>query len=162
MAIPAAALELENQSIEASGKPTLGAAYELVRDQWRSGDRDRELGLHLMFLAWYVNVEPPHLTGLDESRVQPGELVAIFNDVHGDILPTGEDTDDAEALYVVGLMASLTPWLLGDDADWTMRSERYRHRYRQLFPMGLDASIFDGRGAYGHYFKPQSLVAGGY
>jgi hypothetical protein len=101
MAIPAAALELENQSIGASGKPTLGAAYELVRDQWRSGDRDRELGLHLMFLAWYVNLEPPHLTGLDESRVQPGELTAIFNEVHAAILPTGEDTDDAEAVFEI-------------------------------------------------------------
>ena len=50
-----------------NGAPTLGAAYEVLREQWESGERDRELALHLMFLAWYLNVEPPHLTGLDDA-----------------------------------------------------------------------------------------------
>jgi len=69
MPISAKVMELEIQSVGAHGAPTLGAAYELLRDQWRSGERDRELALHLIFLAWYLNLEPPHLTGLDEARV---------------------------------------------------------------------------------------------
>src|SRR5687767_6482579 len=62
----AAAMELEKQSLGAQGAPTLGRAYELLRDQWKSGERERELALHLMFLAWYLMMEPPFLTGLDE------------------------------------------------------------------------------------------------
>lgn len=71
MSIAAKAMELEAQSL---GAPTLGPAFEVLHDQWRAGERDRELALHLMFLAWYLNVEPPHLTGLDETRVRTDAL----------------------------------------------------------------------------------------
>jgi hypothetical protein len=82
MSINAKALELERQSLGPDGAPTLGPAYELLRDQWRSGERGRELALHLFFLCWYVNVEPPHRTGFDEQRVDEGELVAVINEIH--------------------------------------------------------------------------------
>ena len=62
MGIPQEALELEERAIQ--GEPTLGRAYELLLGQWNSGDRSRELALHLMFLAWYLCIEPPFLTGL--------------------------------------------------------------------------------------------------
>jgi len=162
MALPPAAVELEAQSIGAKGAPTLGPAYELLRDQWRSGDRDRELGLHLMFLAWYLNVEPPFLTGLDAAHVQPAELTTVFNDVHAVLLSDGADATDAEALYVVGLMAHLTAWLLGDDEEWTDRSESYRRRYRQLSPGGMDPEVFADRGAYGDYFARHAARKNGY
>jgi hypothetical protein len=160
VALPPAAVLLETRSIGAEGAPTLGRAYELLRDQWRSGDRDRELGLHLMFLAWYLLIEPPFLTGLDTAQVEDGELAGVFNDVHAVLLSTG--TTDAEALYVVGLMAQLAPWLLGPVHEWTSRSEAYRSRYRQLLPNGIDPKVFAGRGAYGDYFGGQARVKDGY
>jgi hypothetical protein len=49
-------------------------AYEMLREQWRSGERDRELALHLSFLTWYLLVEPPQLTGAHEGRFPSGEL----------------------------------------------------------------------------------------
>jgi len=162
MPISAKAMELENQSIGANGAPTLAAAYELLREQWESGERDRELALHLSFLAWYLIIEPSHLTGLDESRTSSESLVAVFNTVHDWLLPTGAATNDAEALYVVGLPASMFPWLLGDHDLWTARSEAYRIRYRQLAPDGIDPAVFDSRGAYGDYFESQASVVGGY
>ena len=58
MPIPQKALDLENRSIGISGEPTLAEAYKILKEQWQSGDRDRELGLHLMFLAWFGNTEP--------------------------------------------------------------------------------------------------------
>lgn len=69
MPISEKAIELENRSVH--GAPTLGDAFELLRGQWQSGERERELALHLMFLAWYLQIEPAHLTGLDEARVSP-------------------------------------------------------------------------------------------
>jgi len=51
MPIPHEALDLENRSLAAKGEPTLGEAYKLLKERWLDGDRHRELGLHLMFLA---------------------------------------------------------------------------------------------------------------
>jgi hypothetical protein len=82
--------------------------------------------------------------------------------VHSIVLAGGTTTTDAEALYVVGLMAHLAPWLLGREDEWTARSEAYRSRYRQLLPNGIDPDVFNGRGAYGDYFRGQARVADGY
>ncbi len=141
-------------------KPTLAAAYEVLRDAWRSGDRDRELALHLMFLCWYTLIEPPHLTGRDERRVPSAELGTIFNEVHNYMLPTSQK--DPEFFYVVGLMSHLSPWLLGDNDQWEARSQEYRVMYRRLLPNGLEPCVFKGRGAYGEYFASQALVKDGY
>lgn len=160
MGIRAKALELENRSLGANGEPTLGAAYELLRDAWRGGERDRELGLHLLFLSWYMLIEPPHLTGLNEQSVSNAELVAIFNEIHDFMAPAKHE--DAELLYVVGLMTSWAPWLVGDHQVWERRSAEYRVLYRRLAPSGLDPSIFANRGAFGEYFAAQARVKDGY
>lgn len=149
-------LELEAQIWEANGKPTLGAAYEILRDQWCGGDRNRELSLHLMFLSWFLLSEPAHLTGLDEERVSTDELKATFNEVHEHANPT--KNGDAEVLYVVALMADFAPWLLGDDAIWESRSREYLSLYRALEPNGIDPTVFDGRGAYGKYFARMARI----
>lgn len=71
--------------------------------------------------------------------------------------------DDAECLYVVGLMARLSPWLLGADLEtWEARSTEFRSRYRMLRPDGLPPAHFAGRGAYGAYFAGQVDVPGGF
>jgi hypothetical protein len=161
MTINAKALELEMQSLGQGGAPTLGPAYELLRDQWRSGDRDRELALHLFFLAWYIGIEPPHLTGLDDRRVGEGELDAVISEVHDWLLPDGEASDDVESLYVVGLPAQMFPWVLGDEDLWTARGIAYHRRYWQLARDGLDPAVFEGRGAYGDYYGEQVRVVEG-
>jgi hypothetical protein len=82
MPVSEKAMQLELQSIGKHGAPTLGPAFEVLRDHWRAGERDRELALHLMFLAWYLNIEPSHLTGLDETRTSSKELPEVFNEAH--------------------------------------------------------------------------------
>jgi hypothetical protein len=155
-----AVVALENRAVGAHGEPMLGAALNVALDAWRSGNRDRELRLHLLFLSWYCNLEPPHLTGYVEAFPSVN-LCAIFAEVFrsfGD-----EASDDAEFLFVVGLMATLTPWLLGDDEEtWRKRAQRYQSRYRALAPSGLAPEIFADRGAYGDYFSGQLAVAGGF
>jgi len=162
MAISEAALDLENQSLGANGRPVLGRAYELLRDSWRAGDRDRDLALHLMFLAWYLIIEPAHLTGADPALASSDELVNMFNQAHDWLLPAGAESDDAEALYTAGLAAHMFSWALGDHSVWEARGLSYRVRYRQLAPAGIDPTVFDGRGAYGEYFARQARVVGGY
>jgi hypothetical protein len=108
MALPAALLDLEDRSIGPLGEPTLGEALRLARDEWHAGSRDRELGLHLLFLSWYCNLEPAHLTGLDERVVPSSTLAALFQEVFATFRPTIHD--DPECLYVVGLIAALSPW----------------------------------------------------
>jgi len=162
MTISEKAMELENRSIGSNAPPVLGATYELLRDRWRSDERNRELALHLMFLAWYLIVEPAHLTGLDETRVPTAELRKTFNDAHDWLLPIGDASTDVEALYVAGLPAHMFPWALGDEHLWAARSAAYRVRYRQLEPQGIDPAVFDGRGAYGDYYGGQGRVVGGF
>ena len=97
MDIPVKALELENRSLGKHGEPTLAEAYEVLLECWRSGDRGRELGLHLMFLAWYMLCEPSHLTGHDEARTPSAKLMAVFNEIHDYFAPA--IAHDAEMLY---------------------------------------------------------------
>jgi hypothetical protein len=164
--LPKRVLRLENRSIGRDGghgrrgEPTLGQALEAALAEWRAGNRDRELGLHLLFLAWYCSLEPPHLTGFDAGAAL-FDLPSIFVEVYETFAPG--NLDDVEFLYVVGLMAHLSPWLLGEKVEtWESRSEQFRKRYRQLAPQGLPASRFRGRGAYGHYFASQVVVPGGF
>ena len=161
MTLPRAILDLENRNVGDHGEPTLGPALELAAAEWRSGNRDRELCLHLLFLSWYCNLEPSHLTGYPQTAFPSGELSELFHDVYKSC--EAQLFDDAESLYVVGLMAQLTPYLLGgDEAVWQDRSLAFLERYRMLAPEGLAASHFEGRGAYGEYFAGQVAVLGGY
>lgn len=160
MSIPRVVLELENRSVGRHGEPTLFLAYVKLLAEWRGGSRDREVGLHLMFLAWYLLCEPPHLTGLEGQAEPPASLAEVFHEVHQYFQPGIRR--DAEMLYVVGLMAHLFPYLLGDAAAVEALAEEYRSLYRSLMPRGLSADLFAGRGAYGDYFATQCRVADGF
>jgi len=157
MSLPRAILDLENRNLGHHGEPTLGSALELAAAEWRSGNRDRELCLHLLFLSWYCNLEPPHLTGYPPTAFPSGELSELFHEVYTAI--EHQVFEDAECLYVIGLMALLTPHLLGEDeATWQARSLAFGERYRKLVPEGFTASHFEGRGAYGDYFAGQVVA----
>ena len=160
MPIPPEALELENRSIGMGGEPTLAAAYKVLKEQWRTGDRDRELGLHLIFLAWYGLVEPGHLTGFSEDVESWEGLSATLTEVHHYFEP--QIHQDAEMLYVVGLAAHMF-WFMFDDAPtWEKRGIEYRRRYRALTPNGIDPAVFQNRGAFGEYYAGQASIVGGF
>jgi len=160
MPIPQKALELENRSIGINGEPTLADAYEILKEQWRSGDRDRELGLHLMFLTWYGLIEPAHLTGFSETDDLSQELNLMLAEVH-EYFET-QIYQDVEILYVFGLAANLFWFMFDDASEWKKRSIEYQQRYRALAPNGIDSAIFYNRGAYGDYYAGQAKVEGGY
>lgn len=165
MPIPQEALDLENRNIGINGEPTLEAAYEILKKQWDNGDRDRELGLHLLFLAWFGTSEPEHITGFSKpGQEMRHELLPVFAEVHAYFEP--EIHKDVEMLYVVGLIAHMDWFMLDDDIElakvWEERGKKYREQYRAIAPNGIDPSIFVNRGAYGDYFERQAKVEGGY
>lgn len=160
MPIPKKALDLENQFIGVRGKPTLAAAYGILKEQWCNGDRERELGLHLMFIAWYGLIEPGHITGFSENEKLWKELNETLTEVHSYYEP--QIKQDVEMLYVVGLAAHMF-WFMFDDASaWEHRGKEYQQYYRALAPNGIDPAIFHNRGAYGEYYAGQATVIGGY
>ena len=132
----------------------------ILKEQWRNGDRDRELGLHLMFLTWYGLVEPGHLTGFSENEELTRELNQTLKDVHACFEP--QIYQDAEMLYAFGLAAHMFWYMFDDASAWEKRSIEYRQRYRALAPDGIDPEIFRDRGAYGEYYAGQAKVEGGY
>jgi len=148
MSLTADVLALENRAIGRGGEQTLPLAYERLLEQWRGGARGREVALHLAFLAWYMLAEPPFLTRASEAVVP--SLPAVFSEVHDYLLPRADD--DAEVLYVFGLMADLFPWVLGGEHTWEARAQTYLRKYRTIEPAGLRPEVFAGRGFYGDYF----------
>jgi hypothetical protein len=160
MPIPSEALELENRSIGVNGEPTLAAAYDILKDHWDRGLRDRELALHLFFLSWYGLVEPSHLTGFSEYTDFSDGLHQTLSEVHGYLEP--QIADDAEILYVVGLAAHMFWFMFGDSEAWQQRALDYRRLYRTLAPNGIDPTVFRDRGASGHYYAHQAAVKNGY
>ena len=157
MPFPREVLDLENAD-GADGVPTLARAFAILEQHWDKGQRDREVALHLLFLAWYGLIEPSHITGFAEGVSE--HLRRRFQDVFDVLAPNIEQ--DAEAMYAVGLMADLAPWLLGDAHEWEARSKRFRALYRAAAPGGIDPARFEGRGAYGSYFGGQARGIGGY
>jgi hypothetical protein len=159
MPIPPEALELENRHIGSEGEPTLGEAFMVLRDEWREGNRDRELCLHLLFLGWYGLIEPPFLTGFEGPEFD--DVQGLFAEVYDYVEPTIET--DAEMLYVVGLGAHLFGFVLpGGERVWGERADRFRLLYRKLSGNGIDPNIFNDRGYFGDYYFHQSSVVDGY
>lgn len=153
MPISQIVIEFENQS-------ELNEAYKILKNQWKDGERDREVGLHLMFLAWYGTVEPRHLTGFAETTEEKTELNETFNEVHDYFEP--QILQDAEMLYVFGLVANMFWYMFENSSEWEKRAVEYQKRYRELMPDGIDPKIFQGRGAYGEYYLWQAKVVNGY
>jgi hypothetical protein len=139
--LPQTILDLENRSLGSHGEPTLGPALQLAVIEWRLGNRDRELRLHLLFLSWYCNLEPPHITGFVERAVSSADLPTIFAEVYETI--AAGILDDSECLYVVGLVATLSPSLLGgaDAETWEREVVSFRHVIANSCPMACRVPI---------------------
>jgi len=129
-----------------SGQPSLGEAYALLRQRWEEGARDLETALRLMFLAWYANCEPSHLTGLPvDEPTSP-----VFNEVFDRL--GGLGCSFPEFHYAVARMAELSPWACGDEVAWAQRALDCWARYEVLGRPCFEAQHFAGRGAFDSYF----------
>lgn len=125
-------------------------SYVELKARWLSGERDRELGLRLMYFAWMHWADPLFVTNMQEDDDAIELWFEVF-DVFG-----GEAASDAEFLYVAAIMATITPEELGGEALWGPRVERLQSRSMELRPEGFRPEDFEGRGVYGDYFAHQS------
>ena len=123
--------------------------YKELKTRWLAGERDRELGLHLMFFAWMHWADPPFVTGLTDDP----DAERLWRDVFA--YSDGEASTDAEFLFVSGLMAALFPHAIGAEGDWSERGSRMKARALNLQPAALQPSAFENRGEYGKYFAHQ-------
>ncbi|MCJ2032092.1 hypothetical protein MKK50_22245 [Methylobacterium sp. J-043] len=123
------------------------ADYRKLKAEWRAGNRDRENALQLMYFAWMHWADPSFVTGMEDDSDAHELWHAIFDHFGG------EEARDPEFLYVATLMASITPWGLGDEVVWYACAARMRDRLVKLKPEGLLPDHFQGRGEYGKYFS---------
>lgn len=123
--------------------------YRILKARWRDGERDRELALQLMFLAWWHWAEPPFLTHL----IEDADVGALWHEVFDYF--GGETSADVEFQFVAGLMAHLFPYVLGDETEWESRGSRMIERAMAVQPTGLPLNTFDDRSEYGRYFSHQ-------
>lgn len=151
------------------GGPCLGqAAAELLR-RWEKNLRDTETLMRLVFLSWYQQCEPSHLTGLDEELPSAESLIEQAG---------GEAALGPEARFIVGYLASVFPWSVGREEYWKERAESlmagaaaeepesalfecwgyYAGKERELPKTRLQVNAeiharFSGRGALGVYLE---------
>ena len=160
MGFPESAMIAEQQGWGNQGRQTLADAYHILKREWDGGNHEREVGLHLLFLSFYGLVEPQKFTGFREDEATYRALRTTFEQVHASF--ERPYANDAEFLYVVGLIANMFAEWLGDAARWRQIAVDYRPRYRALAPAGLNPAVFTDRGAYGDYFRGHVQVADGY
>ena len=137
---------VEDRYCATQGNPSLGEAFEMWALRWSSGLRDRETALRLMFLAWYSCSEPNDLTGLPCDE----RLKQTFADAFESL--GGANSTDAEVCYVVGLMARLFPWCIGEEGNWSRTGLALTQRAQLLALEGIQPRVFQNRGVYGEYF----------
>jgi hypothetical protein len=112
------------------------------------------------FVDWYRDIEPTHPTGLNQTVIQPSQLPVILKGACSTC--AGELSDDAEALHIIGLIAHLYPWCIGEDVPtWEARSKACQVRYRELASKGIDSARFEGRGTCRDYFADQAAIESG-
>jgi hypothetical protein len=131
----------------------LEAEYQALKAGWSKGERDREAALRLMFYAWMHWAEPPHVTGLSDDPDSPALWLGAFASLGG------EKADGPEFLHAAGMMATLFPWGLGEEALWEQRGREMARRSLLLRPGGFSPAFFEGRGDYGDYFAHQARSA---
>lgn len=90
----------------------LAAEWNVLADEWTTGKRDVGTARRLLYLVWYVRVEPSFCTGVDTlpnaDALWP-ELVSVVSD---------SAEDDFESALVFGYFVWFAPWVFGVGETW--------------------------------------------
>ena len=123
--------------------------YARLKGAWLKGNRDREAALNLMFHAWMHWADPSFVTGLNDDP----DALRIWHEIYDHF--GGTEASDDEFLFVAQIMATVTPWALGDESVWSHKAAALSQRLKALRSSMLEPTIFEGRGEYGRYFAHQ-------
>lgn len=127
----------------------LGKAHQLFMKRWKSGARNRETALRLLFLNWLALVEPPFLTGLDDEEINKEFNKELFYYLGGEL------SNDPEFLLVLSVMWEIGEWVLGEEKFWNEVGKNFCRRLSSIDKTPLSKEVFKNRGEYGHYFTKQ-------
>lgn len=133
----------------------LGDVFDRLQVLFASGPT-REVALHLVFLAFFLTLEPEHLTGADPARHHPAALRAAATTALAHLAPDLDRVDDPELALVLEVMFHLAPYAFGDAEAFSARADVLETRRRQSGT--VDPAVFRGRGWYGAYFEGQAEV----
>ena len=123
--------------------------YTELKEAWLGGERGRELSLDLMFHAWMHWADPPFVTGLEDDP----DTLRIWREIFERF--GGVGSTDSEFLFVARVMSTITPWALGEEAEWRRIASELDRKLRMSASSGLSPKTFEGRGEYGKYFSHQ-------
>jgi len=123
--------------------------YTKLKEAWLRGERGRESSLDLMFHAWMHWADPPFVTGLEDDP----DALRIWREIFERF--GGVGSTDPEFLFVARVMSIITPWALGEEAEWRRNASELDRKLRMSASSGLSPRTFEGRGEYGKYFSHQ-------
>jgi hypothetical protein len=96
----------------------LSEELTVLENQWAAGKRDASIARRILFISWYVAVEPSFVTDMDGT---PPSVKQVWDDV----LSVAESSahNDLESALVLGYMISFAPYVFGSDEMWLPKAE---------------------------------------
>lgn len=96
----------------------LSEELTILEKQWSSGKQDVPTARRILFVAWYVAVEPAFITGFDSTP-------PFVMQVRDRLLSVVEESAkaDLESALVLGYMASFAPYAFGSSDQWLLKAQ---------------------------------------
>ncbi len=142
--------EAERAFFDGSDGQPLPKSYEYLEACLLEKDPGKDVALHFLFVAWYLLVEPPYLTGLNEAEIPSSSIRQSISRIFAYL--DQFIWTDTEAAIVVAHMIYIAPYLFGDEKNALHVRERILKTVEQPDEK-QKANIFGNRGFYGHYFS---------
>lgn len=109
------------------GVPCLGQAFRHWLYRWEMRVRDQETALRLVFLGWYRDCGKWEMVSGDLD-VRTPEIEAFIEEYGG------LAAMDAESLFVIGFLADMSPWAMGDETKWEAQAGKVLARAAEKEP----------------------------
>jgi hypothetical protein len=95
----------------------LGEELAMLEKEWASGKRDIHLARKILFIAWYVVVEPSSVTGIESTP--------YVKQVWDELLSVVERSaqNNLESSLILGYMISFAPYVFGPDDVWLPKAQ---------------------------------------
>jgi hypothetical protein len=89
----------------------------MFEKEWASGKRDTHLARRILFIAWYVVVEPSFVTGIDSTPY----VKQIWHELLSVVEKSAQN--NLESALIFGYMISFAPYVFGPDDIWLPKAQ---------------------------------------
>ena len=96
----------------------LSKELTVLENQWAAGKRDVSIARRILFISWYVAIEPSFVTDMDDT---PPSVKQVWDEV----LSVAERSaqNDLESALVLGYMISFSPYIFGPNETWLPKAQ---------------------------------------